>query len=632
MSQCIINPFQNYLDIDGSPLQNGNLYIGQPNQVAQAAPLTVYYDRALTQPAAQPLLVMNGNVMRAGTPANIFFSGTDYSITLQRQDNSQVYTILSALAAGFVDEAVVTPIIPVQNANVLQNSNFEVNTKAVSGSVVLLAGDMGHDLWVAGASGCTYTFSTVLNITTITILAGTLKQTVPGFLLFSGNYYLGWGGTAQARVNAGAYGISRVVPLVGGLDTNFEFGAGTVSQIQLTISASAVSWKPSSNVFQVPVQDDNVVQNSNFEINTLGVSGTVTLQAGEMGHDLWVAGASGCTYTFAKTANITTLTIASGTLKQIVLGSLLYTGTYYLGWKGTAQARINTGAYGNTRSAALVGGADTTIEFGTGTVSQIQATLETGAFTEAPILWKPSHNVFRSEQGIQSGYPNQFYNSNFVVNQDGYSKTGSLNTLSANQVGFDGWRAGAGGCTFTCANVGGILQFTIITGTLLQRLYVPDLVSGNYMLSWGGSSLCTVNSVVYGQQALIGIVNGPGLLAFEWGTGTFFLPQLKFGNYVTPYIPENPQAAFLRAQAYRTYFYFSQTVYASAGMNNTNSLNYPVPMYAIPYYIQISPPVYTNASAFAVSNINQNSCVTTFLTTALGTSRCTLAFSLDCTL
>jgi len=74
----------------------------------------------------------------------------------------------------------------------------------------------------------------------------------------------------------------------------------------------------------------NAIINGNFQINQRGVSGTVTLAAGAYGHDRFKAGASGCTYTFATSNNVTTLTISAGSLIQVVEGLNLYTDTYTL--------------------------------------------------------------------------------------------------------------------------------------------------------------------------------------------------------------------------------------------------------------------------------------------------------------
>lgn len=124
----------------------------------------------------------------------------------------------------------------------------------------------------------------------------------------------------------------------------------------------------------------NRIQNGGFSINQRGVSGTVTLSAGAYGHDRWKAGASGCTYTFATTANVTTLTISAGSLQQVVEGLNLETGTYCLSWTGTATGKIGAGSLSASGvTGSIAGGTNTTIEFSTGTLSKVQ--LEIGSAT-----------------------------------------------------------------------------------------------------------------------------------------------------------------------------------------------------------------------------------------------------------
>lgn len=118
----------------------------------------------------------------------------------------------------------------------------------------------------------------------------------------------------------------------------------------------------------------NKLRNGNFEVNLRKVSGTVTLAAFAYGHDGFKAGAGGCTYTFSKSANKTTLTITAGTLLQIVDGAKLQSGTYTIGYDGTAPVRLNGGAWGTSGmiDTTVVGGVNQTIEWGVGTLSLVQ--------------------------------------------------------------------------------------------------------------------------------------------------------------------------------------------------------------------------------------------------------------------
>jgi hypothetical protein len=113
--------------------------------------------------------------------------------------------------------------------------NFFVNQEAVTGTVVLSAGDYGHDMFKGGSSGCTYTFSTVDNITTVTISAGTLVQIVEARNLAPSNYILSHVGTAQVQINGGGFGDSGSVTatLDGSANATVEYGTGTLSLPQL---------------------------------------------------------------------------------------------------------------------------------------------------------------------------------------------------------------------------------------------------------------------------------------------------------------------------------------------------------------------------------------------------------------
>lgn len=83
-------PFKTYTDLNGKPLDQGYVYFGQPNQNPITAPVTVYWDAAGTMPASQPLRTTNGYIMRAGTPANVFFDGP-YSELVQDKKKQQVF-------------------------------------------------------------------------------------------------------------------------------------------------------------------------------------------------------------------------------------------------------------------------------------------------------------------------------------------------------------------------------------------------------------------------------------------------------------------------------------------------------------------------------------------------------------
>jgi hypothetical protein len=84
-------PFPVFQDRDGQPLDNGYVWIGVANLQPQTNPLVAYFDEALTIIAAQPLRTINGYISNAGTPAQIYVNGVNYSILVQDSKGSMVY-------------------------------------------------------------------------------------------------------------------------------------------------------------------------------------------------------------------------------------------------------------------------------------------------------------------------------------------------------------------------------------------------------------------------------------------------------------------------------------------------------------------------------------------------------------
>jgi hypothetical protein len=183
-----------------------------------------------------------GNLTSSASGAELALNYTDG--ILFYKDNNGVVQNLAQLGGNAAQTFSVAPATASNMAvqasqlysggkNKICNGNFAINARAVSGTVTLGAGGYGHDRFKGGAGGCTYTFATALNVTTITILAGTLLQIIEGARLFSGAHKLSWVGTATARIDAGGYGASGLAgTAVGGTNQTIEFATGTVAQVQ----------------------------------------------------------------------------------------------------------------------------------------------------------------------------------------------------------------------------------------------------------------------------------------------------------------------------------------------------------------------------------------------------------------
>jgi len=94
-------PFPVFSDSDGQPLDNGYIWIGTVNLAPQTNPISIYWDAALTQTAAQPLRTSGGYIVNSGTPA-VIYAASDYSILVQNAKGSAVYSS-PAPAAVFIN-------------------------------------------------------------------------------------------------------------------------------------------------------------------------------------------------------------------------------------------------------------------------------------------------------------------------------------------------------------------------------------------------------------------------------------------------------------------------------------------------------------------------------------------------
>lgn len=79
---AISSPLPQFFDLDGDPLDSGLLFFGAVSQNPETTPVSVYWDAAATQPAAQPLKTLNGFIARNGTPAIVYVVDA-FSLTIR---------------------------------------------------------------------------------------------------------------------------------------------------------------------------------------------------------------------------------------------------------------------------------------------------------------------------------------------------------------------------------------------------------------------------------------------------------------------------------------------------------------------------------------------------------------------
>ena len=198
----VLSPFPIFTDRDGQPLENGYVYIGQPNLDPQTNPVNVYYNEALTVLAEQPIRTINGYASQAGTPARLFIDATSYSTRVLDKNG----TLVANSQAQPIPAAFTT----------------------VSATVSMDAPQATFTDMDATTSTITTLASTTGNITTVN--ATTLNATT---LTTTGNTTLGNSATADtvrmnAYVGVGRSASSTYQLVVAGEDsgsTNYAFGA-----------------------------------------------------------------------------------------------------------------------------------------------------------------------------------------------------------------------------------------------------------------------------------------------------------------------------------------------------------------------------------------------------------------------
>lgn len=115
MAFQVTNPFPNFTDLAGLPLENGKLFIGTVNLNPEGNAIQVFYDDALTIPAAQPIRTLAGYPSRDGNPSDIFVAETSYSITVRDKNDAFVFSDITVVE---VDTTGVITVNAGSNINI----------------------------------------------------------------------------------------------------------------------------------------------------------------------------------------------------------------------------------------------------------------------------------------------------------------------------------------------------------------------------------------------------------------------------------------------------------------------------------------------------------------------------------
>lgn len=140
--------------------------------------------------------------------------------------------------------------------------------------------------------------------------------------------------------------------------------------------------------------------------------------------------------------------------------------------------------------------------------------------------------------------PNLLINSNFAINQRDYI---SGSALAIGAFGHDRWKAlVASSYVFTQSTA---ITAITITGTIAQIIEAGAIQGGNYVLSWSGTAIATVNGTAVANGGNITISAGmQTTVAFS--SGTLSNPKFEFGSTATTWQVPDQQQELARCQRY----------------------------------------------------------------------------------
>ena len=149
----VTSPFPVFYETDGTPLDAGYIYLGTVDLNPETNPITVYWDAALTIPAAQPLRTSGGYIVRNGITASVFTSSF-YSITVKNKNGNLIYSAVAgedyipvALLAGSP-----TQVFSVAPATLASHAARLEQVAGIGFKNKIIGGDFTINPWQRGTS------------------------------------------------------------------------------------------------------------------------------------------------------------------------------------------------------------------------------------------------------------------------------------------------------------------------------------------------------------------------------------------------------------------------------------------------------------------------------------------------
>ena len=161
-ANSIIPPYPTFFEADGSPLENGYIYVGQPGFEAQSSPKASFFDLAMTIPtgtaSGAAVRTLAGFPVQNGAAVMIYVDG-DFSITVKDRNGVLIYSALNRTFAFAAADITGQPVQAPDGDFAEAGIGFinEVNTGFVrQGAGVMQSIVLGNVVWQQSPTGTSF--------------------------------------------------------------------------------------------------------------------------------------------------------------------------------------------------------------------------------------------------------------------------------------------------------------------------------------------------------------------------------------------------------------------------------------------------------------------------------------------
>lgn len=184
-------PNPGFRAINGTPIEDGKIYIGEDGLDAQENPVIAYWNEQLTQVATQPVRTLGGYPSNNGVVGSLYV-GNNYSVKVLNKDDTLVSSITNggpsdiiigdlSTVAGISTEVTIVANIDTDVTNVsnistdviaVSANNTSITTCASNISSIIAAPTEASNAAASAASADADAISTAADVVAITALIG----------------------------------------------------------------------------------------------------------------------------------------------------------------------------------------------------------------------------------------------------------------------------------------------------------------------------------------------------------------------------------------------------------------------------------------------------------------------------